>query len=275
MGHKSNMNIRFNLKSEVIVLTGGMGLFGKELCLSILDSGAMLFVGDVVDSEDSFIKNLYKKYPNKFEYFYLDISDDDSINKFYSNVIKLKSNISTLINAACINPKVTSSGVGFRGAIEEINKDSFIHEIEVGLYGSFACSRLFGNHMAQNKKGNIINIASDLSVISPDHRLYSNSNKKTYKPITYSIIKHGVVGLTKYFATYWPPSSNMRCNCLSPGGIFDNQDPEFVSKLSKLIPLGRMARKDEYSDLVLFLCSDGSSYINGHNLIADGGRSIW
>lgn len=269
------MKTKFNLESEVIVLTGGMGLFGRELCMSILKSGATLIVGDIVDSKDSFIINLKNEYIEKFNYFYLDISKDDSIETFFNNVIKLYSNVSVLINAASINPKVSSDGIDFNGAISEINKKTFMHEVEVGLYGAFACSKFFGSYMAKNGNGNIINIASDLSVISPDHRLYSNKETKTYKPITYSIIKHGIVGMTKYFATYWPPEKNMRCNSLSPGGIYDNQDAEFVTKLSSLIPLGRMARKDEYSDLVLFLCSDGSSYINGHNLVADGGRSIW
>jgi NAD(P)-dependent dehydrogenase (short-subunit alcohol dehydrogenase family) len=270
------MSTKFNLSSQTIVLTGGMGLFGQELCASILGAGATLIVGDIVDIDSDFIKKLHNAYAEKFLYLHLDVSDENSVKSFYLNTVKKYKNINVLINAASINPKVTKDGNGFSGSIDQIDKKSFMYEIEVGLYGAFSCSKYFGNHMAKNGNGSIVNIASDLSVISPDHRLYSNSDEnKVFKPITYSIIKHGLVGMTKYFATYWPPEKNMRCNSLSPGGIYDNQDEEFVRKISSLIPLGRMARKDEYSDLVLFLCSDGSSYINGHNLVADGGRSIW
>ena len=126
----------------------------------------------------------------------------------------------------------------------------------------------------QKKKGVILNIASDLSVIAPDQRLYSSSKKKNYKPVTYSVIKHGLIGLTKYLSTYWP-ETNIRCNSLSPGGIELNQSIKFKKKIAKLIPLNRMAHKSEYKSAIKFLCSDASSYMTGHNLVIDGGRSIW
>ena len=123
-----------------------------------------------------------------------------------------------------------------------------------------------------------LNIASDLSVIAPDQRIYRdrnfNENEQPVKPVTYSVIKSGLVGLTKYLATYWL-GRNIRCNSLSPGGVYTEQPEEFVSKLSSLIPLGRMAKKDEYRSAFQFFCSDASVYLNGHNLVMDGGRSIW
>ena len=115
-------------------------------------------------------------------------------------------------------------------------------------------------------------------MISPLQSLYTKKNLKhneqPVKPITYSVIKTGLIGLTRYLATYWE-GSGIRCNALSPGGIFDNQPDEFVKKLSDQIPLGRMANLDEYHAAILFLCSPSSSYMNGHNLVLDGGRSIW
>ena len=129
-----------------------------------------------------------------------------------------------------------------------------------------------------HKGGCILNISSDLSVIAPDQRIYKKSNlseeEQPVKPITYSVIKTGLIGLTKYLATYWI-GKNIRCNSLSPGGIYTSQPDEFREKLSSLIPLGRMANKDEYKSAIQFLCSDASSYLNGHNLVMDGGRSIW
>ena len=125
--------------------------------------------------------------------------------------------------------------------------------------------------MSKKKNGNILNISSDLGIIAPDQRIYKNKN--FIKPITYSVVKHGIIGLTKYTASYWA-KDNIRCNAIAPGGIFNNQENSFVKKISNLIPLGRMAKKNEYNALVLFLCSDLSSYLTGSVIVADGGRTI-
>jgi NAD(P)-dependent dehydrogenase (short-subunit alcohol dehydrogenase family) len=125
--------------------------------------------------------------------------------------------------------------------------------------------------MSKFKQGIIINVSSDLGIIAPDQRIYGKSGFA--KPITYSIIKHGIIGLTKYTASYWA-KRNIRCNAIAPGGIFNNQDNSFVKRINQLIPLGRMAKKNEYNGLFLFLCSDLSSYLTGSVIIADGGRTI-
>ena len=162
--------------------------------------------------------------------------------------------------------------------LENFSNNQWDLEIAVGLTGAFNCSKVFGYQMAKNGGGIIVNIASDLSVISPDNRLYAkddlSSNNQPVKPVSYSVIKHGLIGLTKYIATYWP-EKGVRCNALSPGGIFNEQGPDFLNKVEKLIPLQRMAARDEYRGAIQFLCSNASSYMNGHNLVIDGGRSIW
>jgi NAD(P)-dependent dehydrogenase (short-subunit alcohol dehydrogenase family) len=149
----------------------------------------------------------------------------------------------------------------------------------VGLTGAFLCSQVFGSAMAKDGMGGVIlNIASDLSVLSPDQRLYRQENlqpdMQPVKPVTYSVIKAGLSGLTRYLATYWA-EYGVRANTLSPGGVFNNQSDEFVERLSTLIPIGRMAQKDEYRSAVQFLCSDASAYLNGQNIVMDGGRSVW
>jgi NAD(P)-dependent dehydrogenase (short-subunit alcohol dehydrogenase family) len=151
--------------------------------------------------------------------------------------------------------------------------------VAVGLTGAFLCSQVFGTAMAKDSKGGVIlNIASDLSVFSPDQRLYRKEDlpddMQPVKPVTYSVIKAGLIGLTRYLATYWA-DKNVRCNALSPGGIFNGQGDEFVQRLFSLIPLGRMAQRDEYRAAVQFLCSDASRYMNGQNIVMDGGRSVW
>jgi NAD(P)-dependent dehydrogenase (short-subunit alcohol dehydrogenase family) len=133
--------------------------------------------------------------------------------------------------------------------------------------------------MAQSGSGGVVlNISSDLSVISPDQRLYAKPGlaweAQPVKPVSYSVIKSGLIGLTRYIATYWA-EQGVRCNALSPGGVFSNQDPEFISRLSQLIPMGRMANKSEYRCAVQFLCSGASGYMTGQNIVIDGGRSVW
>ena len=131
--------------------------------------------------------------------------------------------------------------------------------------------------MATKNKGTILNIASDLSIIAPDQKIYRqegvSEDQQPVKPITYSVIKHGLIGLTKYLATYWA-KNNIRVNAISPGGIFNNQSEDFVKKLTDLIPIGRMAKVDEYKAAIVFLCSEASSYMTGQNIVLDGGRTI-
>ena len=132
--------------------------------------------------------------------------------------------------------------------------------------------------MAKHGGGVILNIASDLSVIAPDHRIYHldgiEPDAQPVKPVTYSVAKTALIGLTRYISTYWA-KENVRCNALSPGGVYDDQDEQFVSKLKTLIPMGRMASREEYKAAIQFLCSDASTYMTGQNVVMDGGRSVW
>jgi NAD(P)-dependent dehydrogenase (short-subunit alcohol dehydrogenase family) len=125
--------------------------------------------------------------------------------------------------------------------------------------------------MSRLKRGVILNISSDLGIIALNQEIYKSLNFK--KPVTYSVVKHGIIGLTKFTATYWA-NKNIRCNAIAPGGIFNSQNKKFLNKVKKTIPLKRLANKNEYNELILFLCSNSSSYITGTTVVADGGRSI-
>ena len=145
-------------------------------------------------------------------------------------------------------------------------------DILVGLTGAFLCTKIFGTKMSkQNKGGNIVNISSDLGIIAPDQRLYDHTSFR--KPVSYSVVKSGIIGLTKYTAAYWA-KKKVRCNALAPGGIFNKQNKIFLSKIKKLIPMNRMAKVNEYNKTILFLSSNASSYITGSVVVADGGRTI-
>ena len=166
----------------------------------------------------------------------------------------------------------------YSSRLENISREEWDRQIEVGLTGALHCAQIFGSSMAcKGKGGVIINIASDLSVIAPD-QIYKkqglDENNQPVKPVTYSVIKFGLIGLTRYIATYWA-NKGVRCNALSPGGVLNNQGQEFINKVSQLIPIERLANPSEYRAAIQFLCSDASSYMNGHNLVIDGGRSIW
>jgi NAD(P)-dependent dehydrogenase (short-subunit alcohol dehydrogenase family) len=170
-----------------------------------------------------------------------------------------------------------AAGVNF-SRFENFPMEQWASDIGVGLTGAFLCSQVFGVEMARRRRGVILNIASDLAVIGPDQRLYRkdglSDDRQPAKPVTYSVVKSALIGLTRYLATYWA-DAGVRVNAISPGGVYDGQPADFVAKLTSLIPMGRMAAVDEYQGAVLFLVSDASSYMTGSNLVVDGGRTCW
>lgn len=209
------------------------------------------------------LKALYKSKVNKVV-IVLGYQD-----KKIKKIIKKNKKIDVLINNAASDYVPKGKLNDF--SLENLKLDIWKKDLDVGLNGSFICTKIFGSIMASKKKGVILNISSDLSIIAPNQDLYKSFN--FIKPVTYSVVKHGINGLTKYTAAYWA-EKNVRCNALAPGGIFNNQKKSFLNKIKKIIPLKRLAKKNEYNDLILFLCSESSSYITGSIVIADGGRTI-
>jgi len=272
---------KFNLNGKTALITGGAGLLGIEHAFALLESGSKIILSDtnskILKSAEKLLLKNYSK--DLIDTQIMDVTKEEDILKVLNKYKSQEDKIHILINNAALNPKIENeTGSPEFSRLENFSLDQWNLEINVGLTGAFLCSKFFGTYMAQNSGGVILNIASDLSVISPDQRLYLKKKQKAefqnVKPITYSVIKTGLIGLTRYLSTYWA-EEGVRCNSLSPGGIYNGQDEEFVSRIEKLIPMGRMANKDEYRSSIQFLCSEASSYMNGQNLIIDGGRSVW
>lgn len=269
----------FRLDGRVAVITGGAGLLGYQHAATIAGLGGLPVLLDINAAElANNAARLEAESGCAALTLVADITDVDALRSAHEQLQAHHGRVDILINNAARNPKVENADGQDFSRLEHFPWEQWRQDLDVGLGGAFNCAKVFGHQMAQQGGGVIINIASDLGVIAPDQRLYRKegleSNEQPVKPVTYSVVKHGLIGLTKYLATYWC-EQGVRCNALSPGGVYAGQNDVFVAKLAQLIPLGRMAGVDEYRGAIAFLCSDASSYMNGSNLIIDGGRSTW
>ncbi|MDO8654288.1 MAG: SDR family oxidoreductase [Undibacterium sp.] len=273
---------KFDLTGKTALITGAAGLLGREHAAALLESGATVVLTDIgeaglISAQDTLAR---EADATRIVTGIMDVSSRESIAALAGRLAAEGRRIDILVNNAAIDPKVTAdAGIVETSRLENFSTEQWDLQLAVGLTGAFLCSQVFGSAMASDGKGGVIlNIASDLSVFSPDQRLYRKKGLPEHlqpvKPVTYSVIKAGLVGLTRYLATYWA-EQGVRANALSPGGVFTGQGEEFVTRLTSLIPLGRMAATDEYRAAVQFLCSEASAYMNGQNIVMDGGRSVW
>ncbi len=272
---------KFDLAGKTALITGAAGLLGMEHALALLESGATVVLTDMsAASLDVAVQRLSERYDRaRILTAVMNVTDHAAISGVAGTLSARGERVDILVNNAAIDPKVRGDqGVVETSRLEHFPLEQWDLQVAVGLTGAFLCSQVFGSAMSRDGKGGVIlNIASDLSVFAPDQRLYRKDGLpdelQPVKPVTYSVIKAGLVGLTRYLATYWA-DKGVRCNALSPGGIYNGQGDEFVQRLTSLIPMGRMADKDEYRAAVQFLCSDASRYMNGQNVVMDGGRSV-
>ena len=270
---------RFSLKNKVAIITGGAGLLGVQHAKAIAEQGGIPLLWDVnVKKSKVIAADISAHYRCVCEAFNVDITSSKTVEYALLDILTRYDKVDILINNAANDPKPSTDSTLSWARLENITTEMWQKDLNVGLLGAFNCSKSIGTHMAITGGGVILNIASDLGIIAPDQRIYSLEgvprNEQPVKPVTYSVVKHAIIGLTKYLATYWA-DDNVRVNSLSPGGIYADQPDDFVEKLAALIPMGRMASTDEYQAAVLFLVSQASSYMTGSNLVIDGGRTCW
>jgi len=269
----------FDLTGRVAVITGGNGLLGRQHAEAIAGAGGIPVLADIRANEVDQKSREWKEHFGEQAFaIQTDITDPKSVKDLLAAVLVKFDRIDILINNAANNPKMENNSEVEFSRLEFFPLEQWEADLDVGLKGAFLCSQVIGSEMARRRHGVIVNVASDLAVIAPDQRLYRKADlpehQQPVKPVTYSVVKTGLVGLTRYLATYWA-DSGIRVNAISPGGVYNNQPDDFVTRLNQLIPLGRMANANEYQAAILFLCSDASSYMTGTNLVIDGGRSCW
>jgi len=276
----SRVRDAFDLTGRVAVITGGAGLLGSEHAHAVAEMGGVPVLLDL-DGEAVQVRarELAESYGGSAFGLCADITQPEAVAAALGRILETCGRVDILINNAASNPKVEDGADDPTWSrLESFPLEIWQRDLAVGLTGAFVCGQLIGAEMARRGAGVILNVASDLALIGPDQRIYRQSGREPerqpVKPVSYSVVKAGLLGLTRYLATYWA-DRGVRANAISPGGVRVDQGEEFVQRLSDLIPLGRMANRDEYRAAVAFLVSDASSYMTGANLVIDGGRTAW
>ena len=258
-------NILFDLKDKIAVVTGGAGLIGKEIVRGLAEAGATVVIAEINGDK---IKDIIKEFTElklNVIFRYLNITKELSVSNLIKFINKKYGKIDIWVN--CAYPKTNDWGL----KLENIPLTSWQKNVNMHLNGYFICCQKIAECMKRQKSGSIINFASIYGILGPDFAIYKNT--KMTMPAAYSAIKGGIITFTKYLASYYA-KYNIRVNCLSPGGVYDKQPAVFVKRYIDRTPLKRMANKEDLVGGVIYLASDASKYVTGHNLVVDGGWSI-
>ena len=280
----SSLAQMFDLTNRVGIVTGGAGLLGAEFSRTLVMAGAQVVVADI---DANAAKNLSDELSNAHQggdiggnptsiHSWLDVTDPISVQATVDATLDQYGRLDILVNSAALDPKFDPDHQDKRSnAFEDYPLETWDQALNVNLTGMFLCCRAAVHPMLDRGQGVIINVCSIYGLVGPDQSIYQREgNAAQYKPAYYSVTKAGVLGLTKYLATYYA-GKNIRVNALTPGGVFNKHNDEFVQAYSAKSVLGRMAEKDEMNGALLYLASDASSYMTGANLVVDGGWTAW
>ena len=257
----------FRIDGKVVVVTGGVGLLGTQYTTVLSEAGAHVVVADVDEEKCCERADHLTKHTGRSALgIGTDVTRKASVDDMIARTVAQFGRLDVLVNNAA------TKSPHFMAPFEDFPVEDWNQVMAVNLTGVFLCAQAAGRQMLKQGHGVIVNVASHYGVVGPDFRIYRGTGIST--PPVYTASKAGVIGLTRYLATYWA-GKNIRVNCLTPGGVFAGHSDEFVRNYSFRVPLGRMAEREELGSAMLFLVSDASSYLNGHNLVVDGGWTAW
>jgi len=265
----------FRLDGRCAVVTGGAGLLGREFVRTLSEAGARTVVADI-DVEGARRAVSEAGGGDGLVPHQVDVTSPASVAALFDETRKRFGRVDVLVNCAALDPKFDVGQANrHQDSFEDFPLEAWSQALSVNLTGMFLCCQAAGRAMSSQGRGSIINLCSTYGLVGPDQRIYQRAGEPArYKPVYYSVTKAGVLGLTRYLATYYA-GTNIRANALTPGGIYHQQDDDFVRSYSSRAVLGRMARRDEMNGALLFLASDASSYMTGANLVVDGGWTAW
>ncbi len=264
----------FSLKNKVAIVTGALGLIGKNHCIALSEAGANVVACDL---DDERCKIFASSLSTKSIGVGVDITNKSSVEKLRDKSLNEFDRIDILVNNAAINDMFENpQAAAEQSMFENYPLDMWQKSLDVNVTGTFLCSQIIGTEMAKTGKGSIINIASTYGLVGPDQSIYKkpDGSQSFYKSPAYPATKGAIVNFTRFLAAYWG-NKGVRVNTLSPGGVENKQDEYFVNNYSAKTPLGRMALPTDYKGAIIFLASDASSYMTGANLIVDGGWTTW
>jgi 2-deoxy-D-gluconate 3-dehydrogenase len=269
----------FDLSDRVAILTGGAGLLGQQYSRVLASAGAKVLIADLDgDRAAEVAEATMRETGGESIGLPVNVTVRGDVDRMVATVRERWGRIDILVNNAAIDPKFDAAVAEQQAkTFEDYPQPLWDKSLEVNLTGAFLCSQAVGRVMIAARRGIVVNISSTYGIVAPDQRLYQRDGEEQqllFKPAAYAVTKAGIAQLTRYLATYWAPY-NIRVNTLSPHGVFNAQDEQFVRRYAERSPMGRMARPDEMNGPLLFLVSDASSYMTGANLIVDGGWTAW
>lgn len=268
---------KFDMSGKTVIVTGAAGLLGKQFSLAMAQAGANVLLADLAEDVAHANAAELQSLGLNAASTRVDVTDPKSAEAMVETALDAYDRVDVLINSAALDPKFDSANAGSQGAnaFETYALDSWRQALDVNLTGTFLATQAAVQPMLQQGQGVVVNICSTYGLVGPDQRLYERPDgSRSFKPVYYSVTKAGILGFTRFLATYYA-GKNIRVNALTPGGVFNDHDETFTNQYSSRTVLGRMAHIDEMSAAMLFLCSDASSYMTGSNLVVDGGWTAW
>jgi len=267
---------RFSLRGKTAIVTGAVGLLGREHCLALGEAGANVVATDLDAAACEALARDLEAADVRAIGVAADITQKADLERLRERAIDRFGAIEVLVNNAAVDDKFDAGADLDASRFEEYSLDRWRRSLDVNVTGTFLCCQVLGREMVQRGGGSIVNVASTYGVVSPDQGLYRDAQGEQlfFKSAAYPVSKSAVIALSRYLATYWG-RAGVRVNTLSPGGVEAEQDPRFIENYSRRTPIGRMARRDEYRGALVFLASEASSYLTGFNLVVDGGWTAW